>query len=126
MTAEDIDRVADTIADGWNFSDLISREVDDAIRAEFDNVGSYCDDITSESELSDYADTLKSLGPRAGISTTALDHALGRIEERIAELGEHSYRSSEPRGLPKAAPAPEAFDDAALLSLFDGLRRPLD
>ena len=105
----------------------VSPEIENALKAaiisEIDNVDNYCRDQDSSSHLSDQAEAMKVLGPRAGVPDWSLSSALDMIQERIAEIEEHETTFSTSPSFSSSSSHKEEFSDEAIDALFSGLKQ---
>ena len=122
MWAYELKTVSDTVEKTPQLSPKIREAVKAAIINEIDNVTDICRDLDSSSTLSDHAEALKSLGPRADIPDWSLSSALEHIEERIAEIEEHETPSSRSPSFSDNSSDDDEFGDEAIEALFSGLR----
>lgn len=92
-----------------------------AIKAEFDNLDSKLEEMSSESSLSDHMDSLRALAPGAGVPSDLMFQAERSVERRIERLKEEQEEPDEPPSVQQAATRPQAFTDEELNTLFFSL-----
>lgn len=124
MSSGDLESMSDFVVENEGLSQEITNAVNTAIKSEIENIEYVIDQMDSESDLSDHAETLKRIAHRAAVTDSDLDSALNRVEERIMQID--ATTTSSPVRLNAGSARNEEFDDMALHSLFSGLRQHPD
>jgi hypothetical protein len=105
----------------WLLSTRVTDAVEDAIRAEINDVDSIVADIDSESTLTEHIETIQKLAKRVTIPPQAVKKAVETVMERINEVQEHTSVSESPSFKAGSSDEADAFDDVALRNLFQPL-----
>lgn len=122
VPSDDLLSMSDIIEEESCFSESVKQAASRAIVREFDDVESTVDDMTSESDLDEHADRLRTLAQRATISEYALKRALEAVDERIGAISSDVENAADPALPERSNEAADQFDDRALVNLFDSLR----
>lgn len=122
MGSDDLVRMSDTVEDGHAYSGTLKAASHAAIVKEFDELEDTLANFTSETELEEHALALRQLAPRAHVPPIVLQMALDAVDERISDVQISQAKSSDPELEAPVPPDDDAFDDAALATLFDSLR----
>ena len=122
VPSDDLLSLSDIIEEESCFSESVKQAASRAIVREFDDVESTVDDMTSESDLDEHADRLRTLAQRATISEYALKRALEAVDERIGAISSDVENAADPALPERSNEAADQFDDRALVNLFDSLR----
>jgi hypothetical protein len=96
----------------------VSTAVDDALRYQFERVGSIIEDVDNESTLDDHIKAIKRFAPRVGITSEVLERAVSTIEEKKSQIEETSSCAESPRFSSSISQESDKFDDQALENLF--------
>jgi len=110
-------------ADEWqhHVGGHIRDAVDSAIRGEIENIREVISQMDSESELSDYVDTIQKLGQRASVPAQDINAAISKIHDRINDIGERTSSSVSPAFQSTPSGETDKFDNDALRDLFSPL-----
>lgn len=116
--SDDLASLVDSIEESGNDLPVgITSALQAAVSAEFSEIHSRVASEESESSLSEMIGALKKIAPKYNIPDAVLQRAILTVEERMAEIEEHSAPPSSPQFRP-ATRISDLFDDRALKDLF--------
>ncbi|MGX9181469.1 nSTAND3 domain-containing NTPase [Mesorhizobium sp. BHbdii] len=124
LTSEDLDKLSDAYEE-WRYylGPVIKEAIASGIRREFEEIDKVLRDMDSESTVDEHIEVLEKLGKRTGISEEAIKRASEKALERKIEIESDSTAAPSSSVRSRDTQIADAFDDAALQTLFAPLRR---
>jgi hypothetical protein len=123
--SDDLERLLDAADHAGSFlGNNVKLALQEAIRREFSDVTEAVSSIYSQSTLQEHMESLEKLGKRATIPEREIQRAIGIVQDRMAEIEEHTSEAKPMSAGRGGGEDRDKFDNADLANLFAPLVRP--
>lgn len=119
---DDLLTMSDLVDRHGCYSEALVTATREAIVDEFDLVRQMVVQMNSVSELEEYAEGLRLLHPKTGLSEYRLENVLQKIEEQISVIEDRTFVASDPKLSRGDSRVGDDFGDDDIRNLFDSLR----